>query len=259
MPASPKPNDSYDPEAHDKREDIKQMLYTTLKVMEQEVSAVWIAQVVSDLEQFPLNAVARALKQCRLELHKISLPDIIQRLGVPTGEDAETAKATLAWMSIAKHLWRCSGACGCEFYHWSDKARAEFETTADERTKHAFHVAGGWARLEATEVKHVAFIQRDFMDAFKRYEQVEMVRMALPEEVKPDFERLTAKSAMLPARQISEELYAEPVAPRPRSAVVNTKERLRQQIARWEKERTAKHSGQTDALDVPETHCARSR
>ena len=235
----------------EKRLAIKQMLHTTLEVLEQEVSPMWIAQTVSDLEQFPLDVVALALRRCRLELHKVAPTDIIQRLGIPIGEDAETAKATLAWMSVARHLWCCSGACGCEYYHWSDKARAEFETTADERTKHAFHVAGGWARLGATEIKHVAFVQRDFMDAYKRYEQVEMVRLALPEEVKPDFKRLTEKSAMLPARQISEQVYAEPLAPGPRSAVVNTKEQLREQI----EEIRANRGDATRVLTAKATAC----
>lgn len=99
----------------EKRLAIKHMLHTTLEVLEQEVSSVWIAQTVSDLEQFPLDAVALALRRCRLELHKVAPTDIIQRLGIPIGEDAETAKATLAWMSVARHLWCCSGACGCEY------------------------------------------------------------------------------------------------------------------------------------------------
>lgn len=106
-------------------------------------------------------------------------------------------------------------------------------------------------RLGATEIKHVAFVQRDFMDAYKRYEQIEMVRLALPEEVKPDFKRLTEKSAMLPARQISEQVYAEPLAPRPRSAVVNTKEQLRQQI----EEIRANRGDATRVLTAKATAC----
>jgi len=144
---------------------------------------------VNDLQGFPDDRIADALAKCRAELkpingfNRFTVADVMERLGVPTGEAAKDAEALASWERISDYFQRYiirNEDTYCEKHYFGESNKRSIILT--EKDNRALRFIGGWTRFGNSWYspgESVSFLRKDYMGAYKRVDDAEY-QEALP-------------------------------------------------------------------------------
>ena len=134
---------------------------------------------VGDLQPYSDEQIFRGLKRCREEIQPVkgfvtfNLAILIDKMGVPKGEDLQQAEAEVQWDLLNRNIRWYDDGPGCYWVGGQPELSAKGSA--------ALRRIGGWQKLE-NWAKHEEwhFTRRDFIDSCVRHEDIEYAA-ALPE------------------------------------------------------------------------------
>ena len=150
----------------------------TAKVCGAVLTGDAVLLMVSDLIQYTDEQIYRGLQRCRMEIVPergfvtFSLAILLDKMGVVTGYRLEKAEAVLAWSQIAAEFYTCGD---CDYQHVSESKLRDISPKAAATLR----VIGGCRRITHTLIRDIHFVERDFLEAFDRHDDIEHLN-ALP-------------------------------------------------------------------------------
>jgi len=162
---------------------------------------------VADLQSFSDEDIATALQRCRAELKPnaagfahFTVADVMERLGVPTGESSREAEALASWERISvyfqKYIVRTEDTYGERTYFGSSNERHITLTSEDNKT---LRLIGGWTRFGNSwygSGECMSFLRKDWLSTYRRVPDVEYHQALTTGEARKILGQLPEKTRM---------------------------------------------------------------
>jgi hypothetical protein len=232
----------------------------TAKACGAHLDADAVVLMVSDLWGYPDGQIMHGLARSRAEIKPergfvtFNLSILLEKMGIVTGQSRVEAEASTQWNCIAMSFYNCGD---CDFQHVSERKI----TGLSARGVAALKTIGGLARIVHTLIQDMHFVERDFMEAYKRQEAVENLN-ALPPGDSPVGElvsQLTKRRQLAPAapeitpemknearqvlRDCQENRHSARVVSEPRIITSELKDEAKRRLAEYESRRHSRLSG----------------